>query len=345
MTAMAEQGTEWVEKLRLFVASPGDVQTERAHVSAVAKELNRGAAGDAGFVLEVVRWETHARPDVGRVQQLISDQIGPVDLFVGIMWSRFGTPTGAAGSGTEEEFENALRFWREFGRPRMLCYFSRTPIEPPKTIEAATQLLKVAQFRERIAAQALAWHYHSAGEFKDLLREHLHRIIVKEFAGRRPPFDRNLLALLDLERARCRERDVGFFTPNLLLALLGSRTGKARGIVERAAPGKIEPLVGTLRGYDPLDESGTASPFVDFDWYDREDVQVARRRARSEGSPTIDARHLLLGFLETRSNSRSWMGHELGDDVVERMIRFAQVDRRPSGTPGFFVRSASSDDG
>jgi len=186
-----------LERLRVFVASPGDVAAERDHVKAVADELNRGIAAQAGFVLEVVRWETHARPDMGRAEQLILDQIGPYDLFVGIMWRRFGTPTGVAESGTEEEFDHALRAWRQSGQPRLLCYFSGAPSEPPETVDEATQLLKVTQFRSKVEDQGLAWRYRSDAEFKDLLREHLQQILLREFAGRRPPLDRNLLALPD----------------------------------------------------------------------------------------------------------------------------------------------------
>lgn len=50
-----------LQRLRILVASPGDVAIERDHVSAVAEELNRGIAAQNGFVLEVVRWETHSR--------------------------------------------------------------------------------------------------------------------------------------------------------------------------------------------------------------------------------------------------------------------------------------------
>ena len=192
-------GAALLERLRVFVASPGDVAAERGHVKAVADELNRGIAAQAGFVLEVVRWETHARPDMGRAEQLILDQIGQYDLFVGIMWRRFGTPTGVAGSGTEEEFDHALRAWRQSGQPRLLCYFSRAPSEPPETVDEAIQLLKVTQFRSQVENQSLAWRYRSDAEFKDLLREHLQQILLREFAGRRPPLDRNLPALPDAE--------------------------------------------------------------------------------------------------------------------------------------------------
>ena len=128
-------------------------------------------------MLEVVRWETHAHPDMGRAEQLILDQIGQYDLFIGIMWRRFGTPTGVAGSGTEEEFDHALRAWQQSGQPRLLCYFSRALSEPPETVDEATQLLKVTQFRSQVETKGLAWRYHSDADFKDLLREHLQRIL------------------------------------------------------------------------------------------------------------------------------------------------------------------------
>jgi hypothetical protein len=323
-----------LERLRVFVASPGDVSIERDHVTAVAAELNRGAAAEAGFVLDVVRWETHARPEMGRPQQLILDQIGEAELFVGIMWRRFGTPTGVAGSGTVEELEHALRGWRERGQPRVLCYFSRAPSEPPGTVEEARQLLAVTEFRERIDGQGLAWRYRSDAEFKDLLREHLRHILVNEFAGRRPPLDRNLLALLDLEKERCRELDVAFTTPNLMLSILGSRHGAARRIADRACPGRIDGIVAGLRAYEPRDETGQIKPFGDFHWYDRDDVQAARRRARREGRGSIDARHLLLGILDTPSGTRSGLRVELGEEGFQHLVRTAEIGDRPPATPG-----------
>jgi hypothetical protein len=135
-----------LQRLRILMASPGDVAKERNHASALAEELNRGMAAQAGFVLDMVRWETHVSPGMGRPQQVVFDQLGPIDIFVGVMWKHFGTPSGVAGSGTEEEFNQALASFQQTGRPRMLCYFSRAPIEPPATVEAAEQLLKVVQF-------------------------------------------------------------------------------------------------------------------------------------------------------------------------------------------------------
>jgi tetratricopeptide (TPR) repeat protein len=232
-------GAPLLERLRVFVASPGDVAAEREHVKAVADELNRGIAAQAGFVLEVVRWETHARPDMGRTEQLILDQIGQYDLFVGIMWRRFGTPTGVAGSGTEEEFDHALRAWRQSGQPRLLCYFSRAPSEPPETVDEATQLLKVTQFRSQVETQGLAWRYRSDAEFKDRLREHLQQILW-EFADRRRPLDRDPLALPDADLPPSPEVAVPRQLPSAVAGFAG-RAGELEALTslleEAALPG------------------------------------------------------------------------------------------------------------
>lgn len=323
------------ERLRIFVASPGDVLRERDHVNALADELNRGVASEAGFVLEVVRWETHARPDTGRPQQLILDQIGAVDIFISIMWQRFGTPTGVADSGSEEEFNHALDSWQQTGRPRMLCYFSLAPIEPPGSVELAEQLLKVARFRDRVGKMALAWTFKSDAEFKEYLREHLQQILLHEFAGRRPPLDRNLLELLNVDKDRCRARNVGYFTPNFLMSLLRTQN-IARRIFDTACPGKAESILQGLRAYVPIDAEGVTTTFSDFDWYAREDVQAALRRARLEGKPAIDARHLLIGFLDTESQTRAALRSALGNDLFEHLCRVAQTPLERAGTPGIF---------
>jgi hypothetical protein len=51
-----------VYPLKVVVASPGDVQSERDALPAVFDELNRGIAAERGLRLELIRWETDAHP-------------------------------------------------------------------------------------------------------------------------------------------------------------------------------------------------------------------------------------------------------------------------------------------
>lgn len=315
----------------MFVASPGDVMAERTHVNTVADELNRAVAPEAGFILEVVRWETHARPDMGRIQGIINDQIGSVDVFIGIMWRRFGTPTGEAASGSEEEFDRAFESWEAVGHPRILYYFSQAPIKPPATVEDAEQLLAVAKFRAYVQEQGLSFTYQSDDEFKDLLRGHLEQILLKEFKGRRPPIDKKLQALLNKEKARCQERGVGFFTANLLHTLLSSDE-TVRTIFETACPEPVDSLASTLREFIPKDKKGDPIPFKDFDWFERKDVQNARYRASLERAPAIDARMLLYAVLTENSGTQQALKKKLGDEAFERLRGQAEAQDSPGYT-------------
>ena len=101
-----------VELIRVFLASPGDVETERGIVREVVNAINQTLGRAKEIRFELISWETDSIPDYGRdAQAILNDQIGDmttIDLFVGIMWNRFGSATPRAGSGTEEEFRRAV---------------------------------------------------------------------------------------------------------------------------------------------------------------------------------------------------------------------------------------------
>jgi predicted MPP superfamily phosphohydrolase len=171
-------------RIRILVSSPSDVSRERAAAGSVVAELNRTIAPELKIVLELIAWETHVYPGAGRAQQLINEQLGDYDIFVGIMGRRFGTPTGRAGSGTEEEFNIALEHGAKTGTPHVLFYFSDEAAPFPDSRQAIDQLAQVQAFRERVQRAALVWRYSSASEFANIFRPHLTQLLYREFAQR-----------------------------------------------------------------------------------------------------------------------------------------------------------------
>src|ERR1044072_3115408 len=96
------------QRVRVFLASPSDVMDERDAAEGVIADLNQTLGQSKDLVLELVRWETHTRPGFGEdAQDVINGQIGPYDIFVGVMWKRLGTATLRAASGTAEEVQAA----------------------------------------------------------------------------------------------------------------------------------------------------------------------------------------------------------------------------------------------
>lgn len=176
-----------LRKLRVFVASPGDVTNERDALAAIVNELNStviALAPERHAMIELVRWETHAYPAMGRPQAVINKQIGDYDIFVGIMWKRFGSPTGVAGSGTEEEFRRAFDRWQENGTPHVMFYFSAALVPVPRSDEDIAQLQRVVKFRREVAAHGLVWEYDNAVAFPDVVRPHLTSVLGQLLTAR-----------------------------------------------------------------------------------------------------------------------------------------------------------------
>ena len=125
--------------VKVMIASPGDVSTERQQVREVLSEWNSIHSEDRGLVLLPIGWETHSTPELGdRPQATINKQVlADCDLLIAMFWTRIGTPTGASISGTVEEIQEHLRA----GKQAML-YFSSAPVRPDSVDEEQYRALK-----------------------------------------------------------------------------------------------------------------------------------------------------------------------------------------------------------
>ena len=165
--------------LQAFVSSPSDVSEERAMLEDIIRELNLTWSKLLGLRIELVKWETHVTPGIGTdVQQVINSQIGDdYDIFIGIMWTRFGTKTGRFGSGTEEEFERAyVRHQKDSKSVEIMFYFKDAGVQPSQV--DIDQLSRVLIFKKKLGPKgALYGSYTSREEFAQHLRLHLSRIV------------------------------------------------------------------------------------------------------------------------------------------------------------------------
>jgi len=133
---------------QVMVASPSDVSEERALLEDIVDEVNRTWAMQAGVRLDLLMWETATYPGMGEdAQSVINEQLGDdYDIFIGMLWTKFGTPTHRADSGTEEEFNTALeKFNRSPHSIRIMLYFKDGEL-PPSRINAQ-QLAAVQAFQ------------------------------------------------------------------------------------------------------------------------------------------------------------------------------------------------------
>lgn len=161
--------------LKIFVASPQDVAEEREVFEDVVHELNNTWADTFDIRLDVVRWETRTTPGFGEdPQDVINKQISDsYDIFVGIMWARFGTSTPRAGSGTEEEFLRAYKRYKEDPNSvEIMFYFKTKPISPVDL--DPDQLKAISEFRSQLKERGGFYsEFGSIEEFRNSITRHL----------------------------------------------------------------------------------------------------------------------------------------------------------------------------
>lgn len=155
------------ETYRVLIASPSDLEEERQAATEAVNDWNALNAAAEATVLLPVKWETHATPETSvRPQGAINRQlVAASDLLIGMFWTRIGTDTGVADSGTVEEIDQFVAA----GKPAML-YFSGRPIDPNKV--DLKQFKKLRQFKDETYKTALVGGFSSTSELRTkLLRD------------------------------------------------------------------------------------------------------------------------------------------------------------------------------
>lgn len=157
----------------VFVASPGELRTERATIAETIAELNDTWADYIGLRLQLLRWETRTWPATGDdAQDVINRQIGDnYNILIVIVGARLGQPTKRSASGTAEEFERAYaRQLHEPGSVQIMVYFKR--VAAPDSA--------VQRFRTTVADLGVYyWNYATKVQFAQAVRIHLSRQVQK----------------------------------------------------------------------------------------------------------------------------------------------------------------------
>lgn len=162
--------------LTVFLASPSDVNEERKIVKKVINELNTTALKPFNINLELLSWENSTYPNAGQYpQHVINNQIGDeYDIFIGILWTRFGIPTRKFLSGTLEEFERA--YSRKDNNNLKICfYFKNEPVDLYKI--DLSQFQKVKDFKEKLSSLGVYYWEFQNSHFEENLRNHLLNIV------------------------------------------------------------------------------------------------------------------------------------------------------------------------
>jgi formylglycine-generating enzyme required for sulfatase activity len=188
--------------LRVFISSPADVRPERLIAERVVQRLDQEFAPHLD--LRAVRWEREPLLASHHFQDLITPP-HDTDIVVVILWSRLGTQlpadrfsgplSGGEVTGTEWEFEDALKSYRERNSPEILMY--------RKTAESTVGLGDTRAARERLEQMeavdtfcrkwfadsdrgnptAASRSFADATQFTEMLEDHLRALVARRVDG------------------------------------------------------------------------------------------------------------------------------------------------------------------
>jgi hypothetical protein len=154
----------------VLIGSPSDLSIERETATDVVNEWNAQHADAEGIVLLPVEWETHALPTAGvRPQAAINAQlVDRCDILIGMFWTKLGTATGVAVSGTVEEIDRFVAA----GKPAML-YFSKRRVASKKVDRKQSAML--AKFKAATYKRALVGSFVTVADLRRVLLRDLTR--------------------------------------------------------------------------------------------------------------------------------------------------------------------------
>jgi hypothetical protein len=157
---------------QVFIASPSDVPEERELLRKVIWNWNYINSSTKNIVLIPVGWETHSMPLQGeRAQGIINKYLlNKCDVLVAILWSKIGSPTGEAISGTVEEIDEFIKT----GRPVFL-YKSEVPFNA-ESVDAA-QYSSLMDFIDRRKKDGLIEFYSTLESFKEKISNQLSLLV------------------------------------------------------------------------------------------------------------------------------------------------------------------------
>ncbi|PNY36135.1 hypothetical protein C2E31_14475 [Rhodopirellula baltica] len=161
--------------IRVFIASPGDLDEERIVFREVCEKLNNGFGDGIGVEFIADGWENVPSQVGRRNQSVINEKVDQCDVFFLVIHRRWGQDSSDSEytSYTEEELHRALNRRNEKGRPEIYVFFKN--VDPGQLDDPGPQLQKVLAFRNELEAtrKALYRTFSDSTEFENEVDYHL----------------------------------------------------------------------------------------------------------------------------------------------------------------------------
>ena len=158
-----------IKQIKVFISCPSDVENEKSIVESACETLSSHIFARKNIQIRTIHWAKDTpRIITGEGPQKIIDRYvdqEDYDIYIGILWGRFGEPQEGGLTPTESEFENALKRYKEMGRPVIKFFFKKEKLSFDNGYDVS-QLLAIQRFKKRIESPGLYDEFNSDLEFQ-----------------------------------------------------------------------------------------------------------------------------------------------------------------------------------
>jgi len=170
----------------VFIASPSDLKAERKAFTKIIEQVNKRKANALGIHLVPCSYET-ALPGLDLSSQgIIDKEVDKCQIFVMLLWHKWGTPTKTHSSGTHEEYCKAREAANASNnqKPHILLYFRKA--DEHLVLAPDEQFKQVQDFKKAIEKEGklLYTRYETPQEWEILFEDHLHAWLDKRLPSR-----------------------------------------------------------------------------------------------------------------------------------------------------------------
>lgn len=154
-----------IQQFDVLVSCPSDLQDIVGDVNQTVERFNETYSSYLGIQIKARHWTTDSYPKSGgRPQGLLNEiLVDSCDAAIAVFWTKFGTPTGEFGSGTEEEIEMMLQ-----GNKQVFLYFAEMDVPYGMSIDP-----RVKEFKDNYSEKGLYWTFKNKADFREMLFAHL----------------------------------------------------------------------------------------------------------------------------------------------------------------------------
>lgn len=165
-------------KYTILLSSPNDVSDERQLIETIVAELNKTWGIQNSATIEILSWENVPSGIGSEPQDVINKSLGTDwDIYLGIMHTRFGSPTKGFGSGTEEEFERAVEVHEKDKSHKSIMFYFKGGMVDVNAVDTE-QLEKVRHFKKRLGDRGIFYHdFPETEQLGSLIRIHLPKVL------------------------------------------------------------------------------------------------------------------------------------------------------------------------